>query len=120
MQSQLGTHALLYDTHTYIHNEKLWIVNYASEIMSIGTEQTTTHFPQSSVVEIGRRRLLDYLWSVSVFDCAVCASSVEACLCLQGCYSGSQVHGLTEAASKHRFYMNVINLWISVSDILLL
>ncbi len=61
-QIQLGRHALLYI------NEKLRIVNYASEIMSTGTEPATTyhtaHLPVSSVVEIGRVKLLDDLWSV--------------------------------------------------------
>lgn len=71
VQIQLGTHARLYI------NEKLRIVNYASKIMSIGTEQATTRFPQSSVVEIGRGKLLDYLWSISVLDYAMCASAVE-------------------------------------------
>lgn len=60
VQIQLGTLAPL------CINEKLRIVNYASEIMSIGTEQASAHLPRSSVVEIGRGKLLDYLWSVSV------------------------------------------------------
>lgn len=54
-QIQLGTHALLYI------NKKLRIVNRALKIMSKGSEQATTHFPQSSVVELGGGKLLDYL-----------------------------------------------------------
>lgn len=46
----------------------------------------------------------------------MCASAVEA----QACYSGSLVHRLKGTASKHRFYTNIINLWISVSIFLYL